>query len=549
MNKLVFLVFFYVTLQGSIITQIYRDTTYIGCFNDTKKNQRLMGYKKMDMKLTPERCFEICKIKGFSVAGLQSGLTCFCSNVFYEIDRLSDTQCNLECRGNKHHTCGGHLLSQTFIMEKRSQILHRHFNGGTYLGCYEGPHELNGLKKMHLELVPQKCFERCKENKFAFAGLKAGIKCFCGNSLGKINKVKDDTCNTICKGNGSIACGGIHTTQIYELEPTVKETIETLKESNTIKSTFHGCFEIGYHRSGGLNELSLTSKKLTIKACFIRCKTKGFRYAGFQGGYICLCGNNYNNNKKVMTEQCNKKCSGNRWMTCGGRANSHTLLAFTQVHSLIDKQYERDTPYLGCFHDVDGSNDLNGYKSYGLNQTVDNCNAKCRQKGYRFSGLSRGKVCFCGNSYGKYGLASDNNCNLTCIGNREQKCGGLLYNQVYALELDIEKDASLRHDQETNYIGCYQDKFVDGSFDLNGHKFFSKKLTPSFCFKKCKELSFKYAGLQSGFGCFCGNSYGKYGKLIDYKCSQRCSGDLTQTCGGYMVTQVFEMKSRHDDEL
>ncbi len=41
-------------------------------------------------------------------------------------------------------------------------------------------------------------------------------------------------------------------------------------------------------------------------------------------------------------------------------------------------------------------------------------------------------ACFCGNTYGSYGLASSSQqCNMSCSGDSNEMCGGLLYNQIY----------------------------------------------------------------------------------------------------------------------
>ena len=38
--------------------------------------------------------------------------------------------------------------------------------------------------------------------------------------------------------------------------------------------------------------------------------------------------------------------------------------------------------------------------------------------------------CYCSNTYGSYGLAT--NCNMPCLGNRIQVCGGDYANSVYS---------------------------------------------------------------------------------------------------------------------
>jgi hypothetical protein len=43
------------------------------------------------------------------------------------------------------------------------------------------------------------------------------------------------------------------------------------------------------------------------------------------------------------------------------------------------------------------------------------------------------KECFCGDEYGIYGNASDKLCNIPCIGNASQLCGGEWKNFIYLI--------------------------------------------------------------------------------------------------------------------
>ena len=72
-------------------------------------------------------------------------------------------------------------------------------------------------------------------------------------------------------------------------------------------------------------------------------------------------------------------------------------------------------PYTKHWHCLDG-NDLQGF-AYAANQ-------------YQYQ-------CFCGDSYNKYGAAD--NCNMACVGNASQTCGGNGANQVYKGRLTLPR--------------------------------------------------------------------------------------------------------------
>lgn len=61
------------------------------------------------------------------------------------------------------------------------------------------------------------------------------------------------------------------------------------------------------------------------------------------------------------------------------------------------------------------------------------CIHHCFTKGYYYAGLQNRFMCFCGNSYGKYG--SSNSCNQACYTRPRYKCGGITSNSVYTTGL------------------------------------------------------------------------------------------------------------------
>jgi hypothetical protein len=87
---------------------------------------------------------------------------------------------------------------------------------------------------------------------------------------------------------------------------------------------------------------------------------------------------------------------------------------------------------------------------------------------------------------------------------------------------------------KTGHIGCYKDT---SAFDLDGFLERSRMNTPERCIAACRAKGFKYAGVQYGESCLCGNSYGKYGKADN--CNYKCTGDSSKICGGYNANSVY----------
>lgn len=89
---------------------------------------------------------------------------------------------------------------------------------------------------------------------------------------------------------------------------------------------------------------------------------------------------------------------------------------------------------------------------------------------------------------------------------------------------------------DLHYIGCFKDS---DPRDLP-QRVHTPKLNARTCVKKCKELEFKYAGLQFSYLCFCGNTYGRYGELPEDKCSSECKSKRDSFCGGHWSNSVYK---------
>ncbi len=90
----------------------------------------------------------------------------------------------------------------------------------------------------------------------------------------------------------------------------------------------------------------------------------------------------------------------------------------------------------------------------------------------------------------------------------------------------------------TQYLGCFKDT-EDRDFkeftQWNGNQ------TLESCTTVCKQKGFKYAALQYGIYCYCGNAYGKYGKATN--CDVKCGGNSNEICGGSWANSVYDVST------
>ncbi|XP_067932805.1 kielin/chordin-like protein [Watersipora subatra] len=90
------------------------------------------------------------------------------------------------------------------------------------------------------------------------------------------------------------------------------------------------------------------------------------------------------------------------------------------------------------------------------------------------------------------------------------------------------------------YVGCYKDNFGDRAMtrqEMEGNNPWMVRT----CVDACQKRGQKYAGLQNGQDCYCGDNFDKYGIVSDSKCNRFCSGDTTFTCGGQLHNSVYTL--------
>jgi protein xylosyltransferase len=87
---------------------------HIGCYQDTFAKRLLQGHTvKLKETNGPAACVEVCSKYGFSFAGVQYGVECFCGNSQPEAAReLEDERCDMGCPGEEGETCGGYLTME-----------------------------------------------------------------------------------------------------------------------------------------------------------------------------------------------------------------------------------------------------------------------------------------------------------------------------------------------------------------------------------------------------------------------------------------------------
>ncbi|MBN3316732.1 WSCD2 protein, partial [Atractosteus spatula] len=184
---------------------------YIGCYTDDTQKRALRGASFFDYrKMTVFRCQDNCAERGYMYAGLEFGAECYCGHKI-QAPNASESDCNMECKGEKTNTCGGANRLSIYRLEL-SQESARRYGSAIFKGCFRKPENVSFALPVHaviLNMSVDKCVDFCTEKEYSLAVL-AGQSCRCGfpTPLFSLHEREDEElCLRRCAGEEFEGCG------------------------------------------------------------------------------------------------------------------------------------------------------------------------------------------------------------------------------------------------------------------------------------------------------------------------------------------------------
>ena len=144
---------------------------------------------------------------------------------------------------------------------------------------------------------------------------------------------------------------------------------------------------------------------------------------------------------------------------------------------------------IGCYKD-DAKRDL----KFPLGSDTDpaTCFQRAAKNGNKYAGLQNGHECYGSDSYGKYGPADKDDCNIRCDSDPTMICGGGYRNSVF--DVTGVDPTPIPKKYLPKYLGCWKDSGENRAL----RNVISMNTTPSKCFDAALKAGFKYAALQYG---------------------------------------------------
>jgi len=237
-----------VTTASASATGFPTGWSYQGCYVDGA-NGRILNHQQADnQELTQQSCVKACASAGYTIAGMEYSVQCFCDNAIYNGGVLAAVQsdCNDPCSGDSSEICGGG--NRLTLYSKGKPQIYAPPAAQTsglpmnwqYKGCLQDnipatqdANEILSTFPYQVILAnntPTNCITQCQKYGYNAAGLEYGSQCWCGDveniyvasapgtSTDPDNTqyytrsaqpqiVADSQCNSVCSGDGRYLCG------------------------------------------------------------------------------------------------------------------------------------------------------------------------------------------------------------------------------------------------------------------------------------------------------------------------------------------------------
>ncbi|WRT68154.1 uncharacterized protein IL334_005129 [Kwoniella shivajii] len=353
------------------------------------------------------------------------------------------------------------------ISEQSAPLLANGTSRYRYKGCYK---ENNPGRQLKTQIYAsdantnEMCVQACSGAGYAFAGTQYLRECWCGPYI-PTQQVDDANCNYACGGNVNQICGGngVDQTGSYISLFMDSNTAANVVTGPSANPGVNGFTSIGCYTEGTGGRALSIGKGLgfatTVANCTAACQ--GYAYAGVEYGQECYCGNLLGTGSiSAPATDCNMVCAGNSSEYCGA-GNRLNVYAVSTVgapssSSAVSSSVSSSTAsasdsasastsataspsatptgpvnppvisaytYVDCHTEPNGARALQGKTLATDDMTLDKCAATC--SGYTYFAVEYARECYCGNTLTAGSItATDGRCNMPCMGNKLQICGG-----------------------------------------------------------------------------------------------------------------------------
>ncbi|KAI8212667.1 WSC domain-containing protein [Colletotrichum sp. SAR 10_66] len=304
-----------------------------------------------------------------------------------------------------------------------------------------------------------------------------------------------------------------------------------------------------YTDSPGNRQLARASyvdySRMTEESCIAFCSAKGFPYAGVEYASECYC--DYSLGllaTKQPESDCNFACTGDSTEPCGA---GDRLSVFTTTAAAVAGPGVNPGPAgwasLGCYNDNIPGRILAYRTSVAAGDSlmsVLQCTTACKAAGFSYAGVEYSSECYCDNQILSTAASGQTGCNMLCLGNSTEYCGGGNFINVYKSSA-APKTASTVPAGWTGQ-GCLKDNVLGRALGVGmAVAGGPASMTVESCVAACSAAGFQIAGVEYSQECWCDNQIQNGGVLAlpTDGCNMLCRGNTYETCGGSNRLNIY----------
>lgn len=204
---------------------------YRGCWIDNADGRIFTHEEADNADMTIESCVDLCIGLGYTVAGMEWSVQCFCDDFVRNGGKKTDeSACNMACGGDSAELCGaGDILSvysnDTLTVYQPPVAQTEDLPGKwKYVGCLSDD-STAAVRTLPNQLIlannnsAATCLGQCALFGYNAGGMEYGDECYCGDigdvTLAGATLQTETDCSMDCSGNASYLCGGPNRISYY----------------------------------------------------------------------------------------------------------------------------------------------------------------------------------------------------------------------------------------------------------------------------------------------------------------------------------------------
>ncbi|WVQ99770.1 hypothetical protein IAU59_006912 [Kwoniella sp. CBS 9459] len=555
-----------------------------GCYSDSIFSRSLSADSTASLfGMTYQVCTSYCSSRGYAYAGVERGYQCFCGNGVSRSARLVDyIYCDgIACSGNWGQDCGGWANINVFYKAPAASTTPVPSASASASASTSSNHSSSSsLSSSSSSSTSSSAPTSSTSSSTSLTSSTSSTSSAPStSSTSSTASTSDNSSTSIASSTSSTAPDASTSASSSSPSSTAASTSSTSSTSSPPSASIASSaasfssasststesaapipsgpiFPSGWSSSnvciaevGGraLTGSHTAGSDMTQEKCASFCAAGGYTLAGLEYSSECWCGNLLANGASLLktSSACTMKCAGDSASICGGGNALSLLVSQAAVTTLVSDLTHKavvlpsgwSVASTSCVAEGTSGRALASASTASDSMTIETCLNFCQDKGFQYAGIEYGRECYCGDSLvngASLDIASSS-CNTACAGDDSSLCGGGNALQLY-------NNPSLALNLITSNAFSYQGCIIEVSGRaLTGDSLAGDDMTAEVCTAFCASEGFKYAGLEYGRECYCGNSFsnGASASGLSTQCSMPCAGSGSGVCGGPNAISLY----------